>query len=91
MSWVWSTWITEPAPRNSRALNQAWVKRWKTAALYAPTPRPNIIRPRWLMVEYATMRLMSSWATAQIAAIRLVSAPRVAITASDAGLAANSG
>jgi len=33
MSWVWSTWMTEPAPRKSRALNQAWVNRWKTAAL----------------------------------------------------------
>ena len=25
-------WITEPAPRNSRALKQAWVIMWKIAA-----------------------------------------------------------
>ena len=32
MFWVWSTWITDPAQRKRRALNHAWVKRWKTAA-----------------------------------------------------------
>ena len=26
-----SPWITEPAPRNSRALKQAWVTMWKIA------------------------------------------------------------
>ena len=35
----WAAWLTEPAPRNRQALNMAWVKRWKTAAVQAPTPR----------------------------------------------------
>ncbi len=33
-------WLTDPAPRNSSALKKAWVKRWKTAAVQAPTPSP---------------------------------------------------
>ena len=32
-------WITLPADRNSNALKNAWVKRWNTAAVHAPTPR----------------------------------------------------
>ena len=40
MSKVWCTaWLTEPAPRNRQALKKAWVKRWKMAAVQAPTPR----------------------------------------------------
>ncbi len=38
--WCAPEWLTEPAPRNSRALKKAWVKMWKTAAVQAPTPRP---------------------------------------------------
>ena len=29
--WCEPEWLTEPAPRNSSALKNAWVKRWKTA------------------------------------------------------------
>ena len=41
MSKLWwvPPWLTEPAPRNSSALKNAWVKRWNTAATQAPTPR----------------------------------------------------
>jgi hypothetical protein len=39
MSKLWTECDTEPAPRNSPALKKAWVKRWKRAAVHAPTPR----------------------------------------------------
>ena len=35
----WAAWLTDPAPRKRQALNMAWVKRWKMAAVQAPTPR----------------------------------------------------
>ena len=39
MSCSWcSARITEPAERNSNALKNAWVIRWKIAADHAPTP-----------------------------------------------------
>ncbi len=34
-----SAWITEPAPRNSSALKNACVMRWKMPAPNAPTPQ----------------------------------------------------
>ena len=36
--WCVPLWLTDPAPRNSSALKNACVKRWKTAATQAPTP-----------------------------------------------------
>ena len=38
-----TAWMIEPAPRNRRALKNAWVKRWKTPAVYAPTPSAAIM------------------------------------------------
>ena len=38
MSKLWTAWATEPEPRKRLALKKAWVKRWKTAAVQAPTP-----------------------------------------------------
>jgi hypothetical protein len=38
MSKECTAWLTEPEPRNSSALNMAWVNRWKIAAVQAPTP-----------------------------------------------------
>ena len=32
MLFEWTAWITEPAPRKSSALKNAWVNRWKNAA-----------------------------------------------------------
>ena len=32
-------WITEPEPRKSSALKNAWVKTWKIPAPKAPTPQ----------------------------------------------------
>ncbi len=31
--------MTEPEPRNIRALKKAWVTRWNTPTPYAPTPQ----------------------------------------------------
>ena len=39
MSKLCTEWATEPEPRNRPALKKAWVKRWNTAAVHAPTPR----------------------------------------------------
>ena len=39
MSWPWCmAMITEPEPRNSSALKNAWVIRWKMPAAYADAP-----------------------------------------------------
>ena len=39
MSCSWCMpWMTEPEPRNSSALKNAWVTMWKMAATYAPDP-----------------------------------------------------
>ena len=50
--------MTDPLPRNSRALKKAWVNRWKTAAVTArlgatgpPQPRAMNMNPSWLTVE----------------------------------------
>src|SRR6202041_2478955 len=51
--------ITEPAARNSSALKNAWVMRWKIPAPYADTPRATVMYPSCESVEYATTRLMS--------------------------------
>ncbi len=51
MSKLWTAWATEPEPRNRLALKKAWVKRWKTAAVQAPTPRAIAMYPSWETVE----------------------------------------
>ena len=40
-----SAWITEPADRNSSALKNACVTKWKIAAMYAPTPHARNMKP----------------------------------------------
>ncbi len=47
-SWEWVAWyawciawITLPDPRNSSALKNACVTRWKSPAAYAPVPTPR--------------------------------------------------
>src|SRR4051812_23858295 len=71
--------MTEPAPRNSRALKKAWVIMWKMAATYAPEPTARNMYPSWLTVEYASTFLMSRWLTATVAANSAVAAPTIAI------------
>ena len=41
MLFEWAAWITEPAPRNSSALKNAWVNRWNIAAGYPASPSPS--------------------------------------------------
>ena len=33
ISLLWTAWMIHPAPRKSRALNMAWVKRWNMEAM----------------------------------------------------------
>ena len=47
--WCVPLWLTDPAPRNSRALKNACVKRWNTAATQAPTPSAITMYPSWLI------------------------------------------
>ena len=70
--WCEPEWLTEPAPRNSSALKNACVKRWNTAPVHAPTPRPITMYPSWLIVEYARTFLMSSCTNASAAPMRIV-------------------
>src|SRR5882757_5388992 len=51
--------MTDPAARNSSALKNACVIRWKMPALYAETPSATVMYPSCDSVEYATTRLMS--------------------------------
>jgi hypothetical protein len=79
-------WITEPLPRNSRALKKACVIRWKIPAANAPTPQASIMYPSWLTVEYARTFLMSFCVKAMVAAKMAVSAPTPAMTCIATGL-----
>src|SRR5262249_37294786 len=74
--------ITEPAQRNRHALKNAWVPRWKIAAVQLPVPAATNMNPSWLTVEYASTFFMSVWANAMNAAISAVRSPMVATTIS---------
>src|SRR5215831_13232602 len=67
--------IAEPAPKNSRALKNAWVIRWKIAAEYAEAPSAQAMYPSWESVEYATTRLMSFCTMPRMAMNSAVVAP----------------
>ena len=44
MSWSWCMpMMTEPAPRNSKALKNACVIRWNTATEYAEAPKATVM------------------------------------------------
>src|SRR5215210_3323376 len=81
--------ITAPAARNNKALKNACVKKWKIAALHAPTPRARNIYPIWLMVEYASTLLMSVCTIALQPATNKVRAPTTAVTSIATGDNAN--
>ena len=78
----WTAWITDPAPRKSNALKNAWVKRWKKAALRpaGPSDIDATMYASWDKVEYASTRLMSSWMSAMNAAPSIVIAPMMPTT-----------
>src|SRR2546425_1285872 len=93
MSFVWTAWMTLPAPRKRRALKNAWLKRWYKAALYpaesregsvairyAPAPRPRNMYASWEIVENARTLLMSKFTTAIVAAKIVVKPPIAAMT-----------
>src|SRR3989442_8794418 len=93
MSFVWTAWMTLPAPRKRRALKNAWLKRWYKAALYpaesregsvamryAPAPRPRNMYASCEIVENARTLLMSKFTTAIVAAKIVVKPPIAAIT-----------
>ena len=68
-------WMTDPLPRKSSALKNAWVTRWKTPAANAPTPAARNMYPSCETVEYARTRLMSFWTSPIVAAMSAVTPP----------------
>ena len=67
-----------PAAMNSAALNVAWLMMWKTAATAASglsSASSSVIRPRWLIVEYASSPFRSRWNIAAYAPSTSVQAP----------------
>src|SRR3990172_3102062 len=91
MSNVPVAWFTEPAPRNSNALKKACVNRWNIAATMLPTPRPIIMYPNWLIVEYAITRLISVATIPIVAPTMAVTAPMAATVLRASSDAANTG
>jgi hypothetical protein len=65
------------------------VNRWKTDAVYAPTPRAAIMYASCEIVEYARTRLMSSCTRASSAAINIVIAAMTDTTLSAAPACSN--
>lgn len=61
-----------PAQINNRALNRAWVIRWKSANLGCCSPRAAIITPNCLRVERAMIFFRSHSRTALRPAISIV-------------------
>ena len=64
-----------PAQIKSRALNSAWVRRWKNAKLGFPSPRLATITPSWLRVERAIIFFMSHSNMAAMPAMVIVILP----------------
>lgn len=72
-SWECLKWeIRAPAQMNRRALNRAWVSRWKRARLGRLRPRLAIITPSCLRVERAMIFFMSFSAIADNPAMSIV-------------------
>lgn len=72
--------INVPAQIKRRALNKAWVIRWKRASFGICIPSLAIITPNWLRVERAMIFFMSDSVIAESPAINIV---REAIRRSD--------
>lgn len=72
-SWEWWwMWIKVPAQIKSKALNNAWVNKWKKAKLGKPNPILLIITPNCLSVERAIIFFKSHSAIAFIPAMNIV-------------------
>ena len=64
MSRVPHSWSMMPALMNSPALKVAWLMTWNTPATTASgssSPNSSVMRPRWLIVEYASRPFRSCW------------------------------
>lgn len=61
-----------PAHTNNRALNSAWVIRWKSARWGRPRAIAIIITPSWLKVDKAMIFLRSHSTIAASPAINMV-------------------
>ena len=88
MSLVPMAWMMPPAMRNPRPSKKAWLTMWKrlanqpslsAPAAVAPAPRPAIMKPIWLTVEYARTPLMSVVVRASEAPTMAVKTPIHAI------------
>lgn len=64
--------IRFPAQMKRRALNMAWVMRWKMASFGRFRPRLAIITPSWLRVERAMIFFMSDSSMAASPAMNIV-------------------
>ena len=72
-SWEWWwKWIIDPAVRNKRALNKAWVIKWKNAREVRLRPRLAIMTPSWDNVDKAIIFFISHSMIAAIPAINIV-------------------
>ena len=74
-SFVSYRWTQTPEQRKSNALKPAWVVRWKVPAKRLPAASPMIMKPSWLMVEYAQTRLMSRLTMAMVEARSMETVP----------------
>src|SRR6478609_6584836 len=83
--------ITDPAARNSSALKNACVIRWKIAAEYADTPSATVMYPNCDSVEYAMTRLMSLCTIPRNAMNKAVVAPMTVTNDSAVSDSSNSG
>lgn len=73
-SWVWpKKLIVVPAHTNSRALNRAWVIKWKRVKLGILRASLAIMIPSCLSVDRATIFFRSCSARATVPAINIVS------------------
>lgn len=72
-SWEWEKWwIREPAQIKSRALNMAWVIKWKKVRFCSPKAKVDSITPSWLSVDRAMIFFRSHSTMADIPAISIV-------------------
>lgn len=73
-SWEWEwRWIKDPTHRNSSALNNACVIKWKKAKVGRLRPSLAIITPSCLNVDKATIFFISHSVIALNPAINIVS------------------
>lgn len=79
-----------PAVKNKRALNSAWVSKWKKAKKVKFNPREVIITPNWERVESAIIFFISHSAKATVPAINMVIVPIISKASFQFGIWLNS-